>query len=822
MYYVCQTNTYQSPMKPIFYLFFSFLLLLIGCEKSTKNTSTEPSEHFTQEETIEMKRKARSYRDTMWEYYDSSLFVQAIKFAKFELPLREKLQVEGDIVDCLVNMADAYMQINNDSAFFYLKKAEYLLPQRAYTQNQLGLYFCNKGLYIEALKYFHRGYEFALNSNDKDNDRLRLFINLSNTYNDCAEYEQSILYADKGLSIYVRNQKLLHNKANAQLGLKYYDEAIETYQSAISINTDAAITPIDYISLGIAKKYKKDYLKSTEFIKKGARLTKDKKSIATAFNNLADILLLQNRTDSAFHYYQKAITTILPDFKNNDWKANPDTALFKKALSQPDLMGYLRDKANALKTLPQYGDLAIETYTLADSACDVIRKNSEVHESKLFWREKAYPLYREAIKLCYRMGKKEEAYRFFEKSRAILLLDKLNENVSKTELSTATSAVEILPQDLLQQQLNEDELFIEYFTPDDEENKDSVFVFTVSKQSSDFKKLYFPKDSIFQYQKYIYLNPQKRAVTDHTSIGHLESYLFETLLKPLGIKENTHKLIISTDGILQSLPFETLKSNSGKYLIYDYAVQYAYSVSTLYLKRPHEQKPSKNLLCIAPIEFGNYKDITLQTLTETKEQSDFFDRSGNVVLTEKQAVKQAFIQTAQEVQVIQLLTHASASGTEPCIYFYDSLMTLNELYKQHFPAALAVLTACETAIGTDAKGEGVLSLAHGFAYSGVPATVATLWKVSEEHTLSINQSFYENLQNGMSKSEALRKAKCDFISSNPALSNPYYWAAPILYGDDSAVVLSGGFNWWWVVACIGIIGFIVFLGYLKVHQLKKY
>jgi len=91
---------------------------------------------------------------------------------------------------------------------------------------------------------------------------------------------------------------------------------------------------------------------------------------------------------------------------------------------------------------------------------------------------------------------------------------------------------------------------------------------------------------------------------------------------------------------------------------------------------------------------------------------------------------------------------------------------LTEIYGLHLNANLLVLSACETGIGKLEKGEGMISLARAFNYAGVPAIVTTLWKIDDESTSKIMEYFYENLNNSLSKNEALHQAKLTYLRRN--------------------------------------------------------
>jgi hypothetical protein len=119
-------------------------------------------------------------------------------------------------------------------------------------------------------------------------------------------------------------------------------------------------------------------------------------------------------------------------------------------------------------------------------------------------------------------------------------------------------------------------------------------------------------------------------------------------------------------------------------------------------------------------------------------------------------------------------------------------------------AQLALLSACQTNIGKAATGEGIYSLARGFASAGIPSIAATLWQADDQAIYKISKKFNEYLAAGNNKSEALHKAKLWFVENgdNDEHRLPYYWANMVLIGNTAPVVLQKGFDWWWIALLV--------------------
>ena len=99
-------------------------------------------------------------------------------------------------------------------------------------------------------------------------------------------------------------------------------------------------------------------------------------------------------------------------------------------------------------------------------------------------------------------------------------------------------------------------------------------------------------------------------------------------------------------------------------------------------------------------------------------------------------------------------------------------------------ADLVTLSACDTGLGKEMGGEGLVGLVRAFQFAGARSVVASLWSVSDVSTAMLMKRFYTYLRQGKTKDEALRAAQLDLIRSGKSeLSHPYNWAGFSLYGD---------------------------------------
>jgi CHAT domain-containing protein len=114
----------------------------------------------------------------------------------------------------------------------------------------------------------------------------------------------------------------------------------------------------------------------------------------------------------------------------------------------------------------------------------------------------------------------------------------------------------------------------------------------------------------------------------------------------------------------------------------------------------------------------------------------------------------------------------------------NGLLQAWEIFENmHLDADLVTLSACDTALGKEMGGEGLVGLTRAFQFAGARSVLASLWGVADYTTARFMERFYRYLRNGKSKDEALRAAQIDQIRQKGGSSHPFFWAAFELNGD---------------------------------------
>jgi len=293
--------------------------------------------------------------------------------------------------------------------------------------------------------------------------------------------------------------------------------------------------------------------------------------------------------------------------------------------------------------------------------------------------------------------------------------------------------------------------------------------------------------------------------------------LWQKLLPPETVGASV--LTILPDGILSSVPFEALVTSldekstlrNAAYLLRKQEVRYAWSLAVLRQQKSLKSNASNYLLSIAP-RFANH-ERGLAPLASAD-----FNWKGIIGwdiqnLNGQNADLQHFLNAAGGYRVLHFSTHAFA-GSNPRIELMDSALLLPDLYALPLQADLVVLSACETGLGQEEKGEGVMSLARAFAQAGAACIVSSLWSVNDQSTTRLLRYFYSNIGQGHSSGAALREAKLAYLSDSEVgntAQSPYFWAGLVVVGDDR--VVEQPWSWWVWGSLLAGIGVLIFVGW---------
>jgi CHAT domain-containing protein/tetratricopeptide (TPR) repeat protein len=327
---------------------------------------------------------------------------------------------------------------------------------------------------------------------------------------------------------------------------------------------------------------------------------------------------------------------------------------------------------------------------------------------------------------------------------------------------------------------------------------------------------------------------QRRVAVADASLDAAGRVLSTMLLGPVAQELGTKRLLIVADGALQYVPFAALPDpasgvSANDPLIVRHEVVLSPSASAVAAARPVGRvaiiadpvfsdddprvarrqaaraaaaRPGSNDGAVADVRrsgsdvgitsfrrlrFSREEAQTIASLTRAGERLEAlgFDASRATAMTAD----------LSRYGIVHFSTHGLLNNTHPelsglVLSMFDAqgqpqdgFLRLHDIYTLRLNADLVVLSACETALGREIRGEGLIGLARGFMYAGASRVVASLWSVEDQATAALMKEFYQGmLAGGRSPAAALRAAQLSMWRGK-RWRTPYYWGAFVLQGE---------------------------------------
>ncbi|MEG3971361.1 tetratricopeptide repeat protein [Microcoleus sp. T2B6] len=338
----------------------------------------------------------------------------------------------------------------------------------------------------------------------------------------------------------------------------------------------------------------------------------------------------------------------------------------------------------------------------------------------------------------------------------------------------------------------------------------------------------------------------RTAVTSPTQrdipqkVAEASANLGKLLLQPAAAQLGNKRLLIVPDGVLHYTPFpaltisQTSGQNTNVPLIAQHEIITLPSASTLAILRQNygdRKPPSQTLAILADPVFSpgdeRVKGQLTQAATEKLEANNLgLNRSLRASNREWPPKRLPFTrQEAQTIsslfpsassrqifdfdasrttatdgnlanyQIVHFATHGMANSKNPELSgivmsmvddkgnLVNGFLRLTDIFNLKLAANLVVLSACQSGMGQNVKGEGMVGLTRGFMYAGAQRVAVSLWSVDDEGTAVLMQKFYQKMvQQKLAPAAALRAAQIEMMQQEKWQS-PYYWAAFTLQGE---------------------------------------
>lgn len=312
--------------------------------------------------------------------------------------------------------------------------------------------------------------------------------------------------------------------------------------------------------------------------------------------------------------------------------------------------------------------------------------------------------------------------------------------------------------------------------------------------------------------------------------------LSQMLLGPVAAEFKNKRLLIVSDGVLQFIPFAGLPdpgATDSRALAINYEIVTAPSASVVALLRQQtaNRKPAPRAVAVfadpvfsnddprvsiarlahtKPAEKNSGADV-LRSMTESgltdlrrlrfsRQEADEIARlaADDVKLQAVDFEANRKLATSAELgqyRVVHFATHGLINNQHPelsgiVLSLVDEkgqpqngFLRLYDLYNLKLSADLVVLSACQTALGKEVRGEGLVGLTRGFMYAGAPRVVASLWQIDDRASAEFMKRFYQGmLEQKLRPAAALRTAQIS-MQKDKRWHHPHYWAAFTLQGE---------------------------------------
>ncbi|MBL0745403.1 CHAT domain-containing protein [Chryseolinea lacunae] len=313
--------------------------------------------------------------------------------------------------------------------------------------------------------------------------------------------------------------------------------------------------------------------------------------------------------------------------------------------------------------------------------------------------------------------------------------------------------------------------------------------------------------------------------------------LYTILVQPFASRlSQKERIQVVPDGPVSQIPFEVLllepsqsvgvDYRSLSYLVKHYPVGYTYSASLLINSKKRTVHNPKVLAM--GFTGGNRLGALTENLTEiggTEDELKALEKRfvDGKFLSGPEVTETRFKLLAPTFDIIHLAIHGKGNTDQnysASLYFrsrYDSLedgeLHAYELYGLKLKANLAVLSSCESGIGKAYRGEGMISMASAFVFSGCQNILMSLWKVHDQAAVDVMDNFYGSLQDGLPIDGALQHAKKLYLEKGDEItSDPAIWAPLVAYGDLNPVFESNRSRIYVATAVVLLILLLVFIG----------
>jgi CHAT domain-containing protein/Tfp pilus assembly protein PilF len=701
--------------------------------------------------------------------------------------------------------------------------------------------YLNTGDHPKALDYYQRALDIHEETGSKSSEGVTL-NNMARVYSEQKDYSRASEVYRQALQIARETSdkraeaNRLNNLANTYTYLGNFATARTLYDEALTLAQYLGTKEIEanvYRDKAYMFDKSKEYSRAQESFLKAISMSKEigySQKIWQAHAGLASVYEKQNKDQEALGQYTKALENI--------------ESMRSQIQMEEQKSGFLSDKFEVYISLvsllfdlhqgqPSKG-FGEEAYFVAEKAkarafLDSLREGKANLGSKLSpeLKEEENELLRrisgiqtELIKPRISKVKRQELFKELKEVEN----DHLN-LIQRIRSANPVYAQIVYPEpyrleDIKKRLLDTETAILEYLVGDEE-----TFLFFVTRDDFSIHRLSASKD--LEERANDCLSLLKTGTDKEFQAFSAGERLFQELIGPIKDKFGSmRRLIVIPDGNLNYLPFGALvrrgMNDRPKYLIEDFRISYAPSATALADLQDRKNLASlrKDLLAFADPYYDfasisrkeiNPDDILREfylergfdfsplkySAEEVRQISKLIKKRARDIYTEKNAREEKLKSLdLKDYKIIHFATHGFIDEKVPLRSSLllsldedpteDGFFQTKEIYNTDLEAKLVVLSACQTGRGKLERGEGVMGLCRAFLHAGAESVVASLWSINDKATSVFMKYFYKGLGQGLTKGEALQKAKVEMIESE--YGHPFFWAPFVLNGDAHGAI----------------------------------
>ncbi|MEG4036664.1 tetratricopeptide repeat protein [Microcoleus sp. S36b_A4] len=690
----------------------------------------------------------------------------------------------------------------------------------ARTLGNIGLVYSELGEKQKALEYYSQSLPLSRAVGDRSGE-ARTLNNIGLAYSELGEQQKALEYYSQSLPLFRAvgdrggEANTLGNIGGVYSDLGEKQKALEYYSQSLPLRRAVGDRGGEALTLYNIASVKRDQNNLTEGLN---HIESSLKIIENLRTKIASPELRSSYFATVQNYYELYIDLLMQLHKTNP-KSGYDT----KALEASE-----RSRARSLLELLQESNANIR---------EGIDPNLLQQEKSL--QQQLEAIEKQRIETISLPNPNQTKIAEIDKQR-LALLEQYQQIQTKIRSASPRYAALTQPQPLTlpeiqQQVLDENTILLQYSLG---KNRSYLWVVT----STGLTSYELPKQVDIETAAKDFLetitSPIQREIPQQ--VAQSSANLGQVILQPAAAQLRNKRLLIVPDGVLHYTPFQALTipqtagQNTNVPLIAEHEIITLPSASSLAILRQNygdRKPPGRTLAILADPVFSpddeRVKGKITQATTEKLEANNlglnqslrasnrqwpperlaftrqeaqtisslFPSASSSQILDFDASRTTATDGSLANYQIVHFATHGLANSKNPELSgivmsmvddkgnLVNGFLRLTDIFNLKLAANLVVLSACQSGMGQNVKGEGMVGLTRGFMYAGAQRVAVSLWNVDDEGTSVLMQKFYQKMvQQKLAPAAALRAAQIEMMQQEEWKS-PYYWAAFTLQGE---------------------------------------